>query len=169
MLRDAFNTLKGKPTSGDEPMRTDFAELLGSAQITNGHIVNEDLLMKSPLLRVTGKGWADLPKDSVDYLATVTVVGTLKGQDGASIEELSGLPLPIRAKGSLADPSISLDMKALAEALLKGTFKEGTKGVEDTLRKTILGGSKTGESSGKTEGTTEPEKKSPADLLKKLF
>lgn len=169
MLRDAFNTLKGKPTSGDEPMRTDFAELLGSAQITNGHIVNEDLLMKSPLLRVTGKGWADLPKDSVDYLATVTVVGTLKGQDGASIEELSGLPLPIRAKGSLADPSISLDMKALAEALLKGTFKEGTKGVEDTLRKTILGGSKTGESGGKTGGTTEPEKKSPADLLKKLF
>lgn len=169
MLRDAFNTIKGKPTSGDEPMRTDFAELLGSAVITNGHIVNEDLLMKSPLLRVTGKGWADLPRDSVDYLATVTVVGTLKGQDGASIEELSGLPLPIRAKGSLADPSISLDMKALAEALLKGTFKEGTKGIEDTLRKTILGGGKTRDDG--TEGAaTEPEKKkSPGDLLKKLF
>jgi AsmA protein len=168
MLRDAFNTIKGKPTSGDEPMRTDFAELLGSAVITNGHIVNEDLLMKSPLLRVTGKGWADLPRDSVDYLATVTVVGTLKGQDGASIEELSGLPLPIRAKGSLADPSISLDMKALAEALLKDTFKEGTKGIEDTLRKSILGGGKT--TDGATEGTaTEPEKKSPVDLLKKLF
>ncbi|ADU61698.1 MAG: AsmA family protein [Pseudodesulfovibrio sp.] len=169
MLRDAFNTIKGRPTSGDEPMRTDFAEMLGSAVITNGHIVNEDLLMKSPLLRVTGKGWADLPRDSVDYLATVTVVGTLKGQDGASIEELSGMPLPIRAKGSLADPSISLDMKALAEALLKDSFKEGTKGIEDTLRKSILGGGKTTE--GATDGTaTEPEKKkSPGDLLKKLF
>lgn len=169
MLRDAFNTIKGKPTSGDEPMRTDFAELLGSAVITNGHIVNEDLLMKSPLLRVTGKGWADLPRDSVDYLATVTVVGTLKGQDGASIEELSGLPLPIRAKGSLADPSISLDMKALAEALLKGTFKEGTKGIEDTLRKSILGGGKSSDSA-TGDTATEPErKKSPGDLLKKLF
>ncbi|MFH1912955.1 MAG: AsmA family protein [Pseudomonadota bacterium] len=166
MLRDAFNTLRGRPVSGDEPMRTDFAELLGSARITNGHIVNDDLLMKSPLLRVTGKGWADLPKDSVDYLATVTVVGTLKGQDGASIEELTGLPLPIRARGSLADPSISLDMKALAEALLKGTFKDGTKGVEETLRKSILGGSKT---SGTTGDTAEPEKKTPVDLLKKLF
>jgi len=164
MLRDAFNTLRGRPVSGDEPLRTDFAELLGSARITNGHIVNDDLLMKSPLLRVTGKGWADLPKDSVDYLATVTVVGTLKGQDGASIEELTGLPLPIRAKGSLADPSVSLDMKALAEALLKGSFKDGTKGIEETLRQTILGGGKTSD-----DTTAEPERKSPADLLKKLF
>ncbi|WP_285907827.1 AsmA family protein [Pseudodesulfovibrio pelocollis] len=166
MLRDAFNTLRGRPVSGDEPMRTDFAELLGSVRITNGHIVNDDLLMKSPLLRVTGKGWADLPKDSVDYLATVTVVGTLKGQDGASIEELTGLPLPIRARGSLVDPSISLDMKALAEALLKGTFKDGTKAVEETLRQTILGTPKTGETGG---DAAEPEKKSPVDLLKKLF
>ncbi|MUM77675.1 AsmA family protein [Pseudodesulfovibrio sp. F-1] len=164
MLRDAFNTLRGRPASGDEPMRTDFAELLGSARITNGHIVNDDLLMKSPLLRLTGKGWADLPKDSVDYLATVTVVGTLKGQDGASVEELTGLPLPIRARGSLADPSISLDMKALAEALLKGSFKEGAKGIEETLRQTILGRGRTSD-----EATKEPERKSPADLLKKLF
>jgi AsmA protein len=169
MLRDAFNTIKGKPKSPDEPERTDFAELLGSAVMDKGHIVNNDLLMKSPLLRVNGKGWADLPQNSVDYLATVTVVGTLKGQDGASIEELSGLPLPIKAKGSLNDPSISLDIKALAEALLKGTFKEGTKGLEDTLRKSILGtdGQPSESSSGSTTGTTE--KKKPGDFLKKLF
>lgn len=55
MLRDTFNTIKGKPSGGDEPERTDFAELLGSAVIKNGHITNNDLLMKSPLLRVTGK------------------------------------------------------------------------------------------------------------------
>jgi AsmA protein len=168
MLRDAFNTLKGKKAESDEPLRTDFAELLGSARITNGHIVNDDLLMKSPLLRVTGKGWADLPQDNLDYLATVTVVGTLKGQDGASIEELTGVPLPIRAKGSLADPSISLDVKALAEALLKGTFKQGTKDLEDSLRKSVLGGASSSDSAtGSTDGDTE--KKSPGSVLKKLF
>ncbi len=160
MLRDAFNSIKGKPSSSDTSEKTDFAELLGSAAITKGHITNKDLLMKSPLLRVTGKGWADLPKNSVDYLATVTVVGTLKGQDGASLEELSGLPLPIYAKGSLDDPSIGLDVKAMAEALLKNTFKEGTKGLEDSLRKSILGGGE------KPSGT---EEKKPGGFLKNLF
>jgi len=143
MLRDGWNKIKGKPTGTDEPARTDFAELLGSAVLKNGHITNDDLLMKSPLLRVTGKGWANLPRNNTDYTATVTVVGTLKGQDGASMEDLKGLPLPINVKGDLDDPSISLDVKAMAEALLKGQFKQGTKGLEDKLKKDILGGSKT--------------------------
>lgn len=165
MLRDTFNTLKGKPTSPDETEKTDFAELLGSAVMEDGHITNNDLLMKSPLLRVTGKGWANLPKDSVDYTAIVTVVGTLKGQDGSSIEELSGLPLPINVKGDLQSPSISLDGKAMAEALFKGTFKQGTKGLEDKLRKGILGEG-TGDA-GSSESTDT--KKKPGSILKGLF
>ncbi|WP_207261854.1 AsmA family protein [Desulfovibrio sp. Huiquan2017] len=149
MLRDGWNRLKGQPVSGDEPAKTDFAELLGSATLTDGHIVNKDLLMKSPLLRVTGQGWADLPKNTTDYTATVTVVGTLEGQDGKSIEDLKGLPLPINVKGSLDDPSISLDLKAMGEALFKGTFKQGAKGLEETLKNSILGGPK--DSTGKRE------------------
>ncbi|CCH49838.1 AsmA family protein [Pseudodesulfovibrio piezophilus] len=160
MIRNAFNVLKGKTTSDDQSEKTDFAELLGSANIRQGHVTNNDLLMKSPLLRVTGKGWADLPDNTVDYLSTVTVVGTLKGQDGASIEELTGLPLPISIKGSLDAPQIGLDTKALAEALFKGTFKKGTKGLEETLRNSILGGSK---------NTDTETPKTPGDFIKGLF
>jgi AsmA protein len=167
MLRDGWSRLKGRPVSGDEPAKTDFAELLGSATLTDGHIVNKDLLMKSPLLRVTGQGWADLPKNATDYTATVTVVGTLKGQDGKSIEDLKGLPLPINVKGSLDDPSISLDLKAMGEALFKGTFKQGAKGIEETLKKDLLGGSKTSGSTGTTTDTKTTDK--PANPLKKLF
>ena len=152
MLRDTFNKLKGKPTSPAEPEKTDFAELLGSAVIKNGHITNNDLFMKSPLLRVTGKGWADLPKNSVDYTAVVTVVGTLKGQDGTSLEDLKGLPLPIKVEGALDNPNIGLDGKAMAEVLLKGTFKDGTKKLEDNLRKNILGGG------AKESGSTDTKK-----------
>ncbi|WFS62112.1 AsmA family protein [Pseudodesulfovibrio thermohalotolerans] len=163
MLRDGWERLKGRPVSGDEPAKTDFAELLGSATLTNGHIVNKDLLMKSPLLRVTGQGWADLPKNSTDYTATVTVVGTLEGQDGKSIEDLKGLPLPINVKGSLNNPSISLDLKAMGEALFQGTFKEGAKGIEKTIKENILGGSKP---SGETDA--KPADK-PGGFIKGLF
>ncbi|EGB15974.1 AsmA family protein [Pseudodesulfovibrio mercurii] len=167
MLRDGWSRLKGQAVSGDEPAKTDFAELLGSATLTNGHIVNKDLLMKSPLLRVTGQGWADLPKNTTDYTATVTVVGTLEGQDGKSIEDLKGLPLPVNVKGSLDDPSISLDLKAMGEALFKGTFKEGAKGIEKTLKQDLLGGSKTSGSTGTTTDTKTTDK--PVNPLKKLF
>ena len=163
LLRDTWARLKGQAVSGDEPEKTDFAELLGSAVISKGHVTNDDLLMKSPLLRLTGKGWADLPQNSVDYLATVTVVGTLKGQDGASIEELTGLPLPVRIKGALDAPEIGIDPKAMAEALFKGTFKQGTKDLEKNLKDSILGGT-----SGSSDSGTE-EKKTPGTLLKKLF
>ncbi|WP_319581529.1 AsmA family protein [uncultured Pseudodesulfovibrio sp.] len=167
MLRDGWSRLKGQSVSGDEPAKTDFAELLGSATLTNGHIVNKDLLMKSPLLRVTGQGWADLPKNTTDYTATVTVVGTLEGQDGKSIEDLKGLPLPVNVKGSLDNPSISLDVKAMGEALFKGTFKKGTKGLEETLKNGLLGGSKSSETTG-TSGDTKTTDK-PLNPLKKLF
>ena len=163
MLRDAWARLKGKPVSADEPVKTDFAELLGSAVMKKGYITNNDLLMKSPLLRLTGKGWADLPKNGVDYLATVTVVGTLKGQDGASMEELKGVPLPIRVKGALDKPEIGLDPKALAEALFKGSFKKGTKDLEKNLKKSILGTTK---SSTTTDGTQEQK---PGGLLRGLI
>lgn len=168
MLRDAWNKIKGKPAGPDEPLKTDFAELLGSAVMKNGYITNNDLLMKSPLLRVTGKGWANLPPNTVDYTATVTVVGTLQGQDGASMEDLRGLPLPIYVRGDLSQPKIGLDAKAMAEALLKGTFKKGTKGLEEKLKKNILGGSKPSGDTKTGTGTTE-EKKKPGGLLKGIF
>ena len=166
MLRDGWNKLKGQGAGPDAPARTDFAELLGSATLKLGHIDNQDLLMKSPLLRVTGKGWANLPKNNTDYTATVTVVGTLQGQDGASMEDLKGLPLPINVKGDLNDPSISLDMKAMGEALFKGKFKEGTKGLEDKLKKSILGGSESSGSTATPDTKTKDKLKNP---LKGLF
>ncbi len=162
MIRDAWARLKGKPVSKDEPVKTDFAELLGSAVIEKGHITNNDLLMKSPLLRLTGTGWADLPQNSVDYLATVTVVGTLQGQDGASMEELKGLPLPVRVKGDLDKPEIGLDPKALAKALFKGSFKKGTKDLEKNLKKSILG-------TGKTGTTSDTQQQKPGDRLRGLI
>lgn len=169
MLRDGWNKLKGKPAGKDEPAKTDFAELLGSATLTNGYVENKDLLMKSPLLRVTGKGWADLPRNTTDYTAVVTVVGTLEGQDGASMEDLKGLPLPIYVKGDLNNPSIGLDLKAMGEALFKGTFKQGAKGLEEKLKQDILGKPKTGTTgTSGTSGSTSGDAPK-ANPLKGLF
>ena len=175
MIRDGWNKLKGKPAGPKEPEKTDFAELLGSATLHEGHIVNKDLLMKSPLLRLIGEGWANLPGNNVDYLATATVVGTLKGQDGESMEDLKGLPLPVRIKGELDQPDISLDMVAMSKALFGDSIKKGTKAIEDSLRKTILGGeskptdSTSGTTTDSKTGTDAKKDIKSTNPLKKLF
>lgn len=152
MIRDAMNSIKGQTATSAEPEKTDFAELSGSTVLRKGHITNNDLLMKSPLLRLTGNGWVNLPKNKLDYKTRVKVVGTLKGQNGETMNELTGLTIPVYAKGSLDDPSIGLDTKALAEALLKNT----TKDLGKNLQKSLTGDSKD------TEGGV-------GGLLKSLF
>ncbi|MFT5180484.1 MAG: AsmA protein, partial [Alphaproteobacteria bacterium] len=49
-------------SSAKETQKTDFAELAGTYTITNGIVKNDDLFLKSPLLRIDGKGTSDIPK-----------------------------------------------------------------------------------------------------------
>jgi AsmA protein len=64
-----------KPQAGDE---TRFSELSGTAQIRNGVVQNSDLKIKSSnLLDITGKGSADLPKETLDYTVTSGKYGVI--------------------------------------------------------------------------------------------
>lgn len=104
MLRKARAKLdKEEYVESNDHRQTDFAELGGSATINNGVVTNKDLSAKSPLLRVEGEGKVDLVKESLDYLVTTHLVGTSKGQGGKSMEELRGIPVPIRLTGPFND------------------------------------------------------------------
>lgn len=142
-LRDAQDRLRGRsPEDTDEPRRTDFSELTGSFVINDGVVRNDDLSAQSPLLRVTGNGQVNLPEEAIDYRLRTSVVGTLKGQDGEPREELRGLTIPLRIRGELQDPSISVDLaEALRGEQLERIEREVERGrerlredVEDRLR-----------------------------------
>lgn len=125
MIREARAKLKGQalPPS-DEPEQTDFAELSGTVTFTNGLAANRDLVAKSPLLRVTGAGRADLPSETVDYGVLAKVVGTSKGQGGKELAELSGVSIPIRITGTFAEQKYALDAAALGKGLAESQVKE---------------------------------------------
>jgi AsmA protein len=128
MIRDARSSLRGGTASGDEPAQTDFASITGTATVKNGLVSNRDLSAKSPLLRVTGKGTASLPQETIDYKITTTVVATSKGQGGKGLDDLAGVPIPIHVTGTFAAPSYGLDMAALGEALAKSKLKDVVEG-----------------------------------------
>ena len=162
MIREATSVLKGQSLqAAEEPLQTDFAVLSGSVDLTNGVAVNKNLTMKSPLLRVTGEGKINIPQETIDYLLTANVVGTLAGQGGKSLEQLGNIPVPIRVSGTFTEPKFNLDTQALAKALAEGKLKAETNKLEESLKQKFLGGQQ--EKSG--EGVSSKAE----DELKKLI
>ena len=110
LLRETKARFEGKPVpKSTEPEQTDFSELSGSAIISKGVINNQDLLAKSPFLRVNGAGTVNLVQESLDYIVEATVVSTAKGQGGEELKDLQGLNIPVKLSGSYMSPDYSID------------------------------------------------------------
>ena len=81
---------------------------------------NNDLSLRSPLLRVGGEGSANLVSEGIDYLVKASLVGTLTGQGGKSLDQVRELTIPVRVSGTFGAPRYALD----TEALLAGSVKQ---------------------------------------------
>jgi AsmA protein len=129
--------------TGSTAEKTDFSEMTGSFKIVNGVARNEDLDVKSPLIRVNGSGAIDLGEERVDYLAKTTVVSTLKGQGGPEMEALKGLTVPVRLSGPFTAIGWRIDFAGLASEMAKQKIdekKDEVKAkVQDRLREELKG------------------------------
>ncbi|MBN2646920.1 MAG: AsmA family protein [Thiotrichales bacterium] len=125
IVREAKAKLKGETLPADQgPNQTDFSSLIAKANIRQGIATTETLSAQAPFMRIQGEGKIDLGKEALDYLVNAKIVNTSKGQGGADLEELSGLTLPVRLKGSWLNPSISLDLKSLVEERAKQALEQ---------------------------------------------
>jgi AsmA protein len=160
-IRDAkarLGALRGEQTqAADKSQKTDFSELTATFRIANGVARNNDLDMKSPLLRVGGEGEINIGADSLNYLVKASIVGTSKGQGGRELEDLRGVTVPVRVSGPLASPSYKLDFGRAATDAAKQRLT-------DELQKRLGGGAK--------DSAAPEEKKSGGstrDVLRGLF
>ncbi|MDD4912612.1 MAG: AsmA family protein [Sideroxydans sp.] len=102
----------GDKTQGaDAAEKTDFSELKASFKISNGVAHNEDLSMKSPFIRVGGKGDINVGNDSLDYLVKATVTSTTEGQGGK--DNVGGLTVPVRVSGLFTDLKFKLEFGSM--------------------------------------------------------
>jgi AsmA protein len=131
-----LGTLRGEQTqAADKNQKTDFSELTATFKIANGVARNNDLDMKSPLLRVGGEGEINIGADSLNYLVKASIVGTSKGQGGRELEDLRGVTVPVRVSGPLAAPSYKLDFGRAATDTAKQRLT-------DELQRRLGGGAK---------------------------
>jgi AsmA protein len=117
-VRGALAAVRGKEPPVEQAAgagaKTAFSSLNASFAIRDGIAHNDDLDLRSPLLRVGGSGRVDLAQGTLDYVARVSLVGTLTGQGGADLSALRGVTVPVRLHGPFASMSYRVDVAALA-------------------------------------------------------
>ena len=143
-LREAGNLLgkKSQTQAANRDEKTDFSEMKASFKVNNGVAHNDDLSLKSPLLRLSGNGDIDLGNDSINYLAKAMLAGTLQGQGGK--DSVGGITVPVRLSGPYTDLKYTLDFGAMVgdaakqkieakkeevKTKLKDQLKEGLRGL----------------------------------------
>ncbi|MBR7800958.1 AsmA family protein [Undibacterium fentianense] len=103
--------------------KTDFSALSASIVFIDGIGNSDDLDMKSPFLRVGGKGRIDLRASNLDYTAKVTVVNTSAGQDGADLSQLKDISIPVRISGPFDKLGYQIQFAQIGSEALKSAFK----------------------------------------------
>lgn len=129
-LRDLQGMLGARKTTtvaANSAEKTDFSELSASFRINGGVAHNDDLQMKSPLLRLSGNGDIDIGEDRLDYLAKISVVNTTTGQQGKDLAKLKGVTIPLRMRGPYTQISYSLELGNVVEEVVKEQIKEKAK------------------------------------------
>lgn len=106
------------------PARTKFDAFRMSAQISSGVARTTDLIIASPLLRVTGQGNANLANKAID----LQMLASLSKAPGATIADV-----PLKVTGTYVDPIVRPDVEALA----KGELNQK---LQDVLKKNGLQG-----------------------------
>jgi len=119
LVREAKAKIEKRPPPppSDIPAQTDFSTLSATIMVKNGVVDNQDLSAQAPLLRISGKGQADLVKQRIDYHVRAKIVEDIQGQGGADLASLQGSTIPIRISGPLTAPDIKLDSEAIRKHL----------------------------------------------------
>lgn len=139
-IAQSLRAAKARIGSGDVAQqavaadKTDFSELSASFKIVNGVAHNDDLVAKSPFLRLGGSGDIDIGNSQLNYLLKAAVVGTSAGQDGKELDSLKGITVPVRLTGPFDKLSFKLELADLINDAAKSRVKEKQQEIKQKLQ-----------------------------------
>jgi AsmA protein len=125
----------GLAKKGEKRPRTDFAEFLAPFVIKNGLVKTPKTSLKSPFIRVSAVGSADLVKETLDFRVDPQAVATIKGQGDTA--KRSGIMVPVLVSGTFSDPKFRPDLSAAAKQRIEKEIFESKK-VKKILEKEEL-------------------------------
>jgi AsmA protein len=125
----------GLAKKGEKRPRTDFTELMVPFTIKNGVVNTPQSSVKSPFIRITAVGSADLVKETLDFRVDPQAVATIKGQGDEA--KRSGIMVPILVSGTFSEPKFRPDLSAAAKQRIEKEIFE-SKEVKKILEKDEL-------------------------------
>ena len=131
LLRSARTMLSRKQAlSGntDSSEKTAFSGLTASFNMDDGIARNNDLSLKSPIIRLAGAGEVNIGQDRLDYLAKIGVDDSLTCP-GAELAQLKDITVPLRLRGPYSQIAYTLELDKLLVEVTKSQLKEKTKEV----------------------------------------
>jgi AsmA protein len=118
--------------------KTEFASLTGSADIKNGVIQNNDLVVTSSLFTTAGRGTINLISEQINY-RTDTLVNQTDAMEGTEWADVAKISIPISVTGNLSDPIIQLDSSAITKALAKKIIQKTKEDIKEKIEHRIGG------------------------------
>jgi AsmA protein len=109
----------------DKNEKTAFSEFKASFKIKNGVAHNDDLAVKSTVLRITGNGDIDIGRDNLNYNAKAIFAKTEQGRTGA---------LPVNVYGPFDDLKFKVDYAALLTDVAKQKVDEKKEQIKEDAK-----------------------------------
>jgi AsmA protein len=137
-IRQAKAKIAGEKAAGPtEELKTDFSSLVSEVTINNGVVDTQKLLAQAPFMRISGNGQVNLVKEEMDYQVKTKIVASDKGQGGEDLKELNGLTIPVKLKGPLTGPNVSLDLASLLEEKAKQEVQQKLEEKKEDVKKQL--------------------------------
>jgi AsmA protein len=177
-------TLQGWQEKGND--RTEFGTFFLRFRVENGKAIADDIRLTGPLVRMTGKGSADLVARTLDFRVDPKLILSQQGQGSAN--DPAGLGVPVVIRGPWSRPEIYPDiagilenpeaafskLKTMGGGLFGGLLdpQGGGKKTEDVIKsldQMIRGDRGERSDRGERGRPTPPSKDQVRDLLRDLF
>ncbi len=109
----------------DKSEKTEFSEFKANFRVRNGVAHNDDLAVKSTVLRLSGNGDIDIGHDSLNYNAKATLAKTEQGRTGT---------LPVNVSGPFDALKFKIDYGALLVDVARQKFDQKKEQVKEDAK-----------------------------------
>lgn len=126
-----YNTARRLPAPPQQPNRTAYISIGGTATVQDGIATSRDLLARASFIDLTGEGHLALAEQRLDYTLEATLTGSTGIPNCEEMSQLAGESLPLTLRGTVTDPEIRPDFSAIIQRRLRDAVRDR---LEDRLR-----------------------------------
>ncbi|HEX6995914.1 MAG TPA: AsmA family protein [Gammaproteobacteria bacterium] len=119
-----YNAARRLPAPAQQPSRTEYVLIGGTATVQDGVATSNDLLARASFMDLTGAGHLALAEQRLDYTLEAKLTGSTGIPGCEEMGQLVGESLPLTLRGTVTDPDIRPDFSEIIERRLREALQD---------------------------------------------